>query len=135
MIAPATKKTGPGPEEQFFSSDVINSSATIPAGGLNGSYYRVITTTAANGSTVQVVPGNLGRNTYRTNGFSNVDFSVLKDTQVTEHAKLQFRAEFFNLLKHAFGIHPATLTETGFGVASSTVLPGREIQFGLKLLF
>jgi len=85
---------------------------------------------------VQTAPGNLGRNTFRTGSFSNTDFSVLKDTKLTERSSLQFRGEFFNLFnQHAFNVPAAILGSPGFGVASSTVLPERQIQFALKLIF
>ena len=81
-------------------------------------------------------PGSLGRNTFRSPGFSNLDFSVIKDTSIKESATLQFRAEFFNLFnQHAFGQAGALLGAAGFGIASSTALPERQIQFGLRLIF
>ena len=84
---------------------------------------------------MQTAPGNLGRNTFRTGSFSNFDFSLLKDTKLTESMLLQFRAEFFNLFnQHAFGIPTQVLSASGFGVANSTALPERQIQFGLRLV-
>jgi hypothetical protein len=115
-----------GSDEQFFSDAVINSS----------SQYFGIPLTTVNGTQLQTAPGNLGRNTFRTAPFSNVDFSLIKDTYLTEKSFIQLRAEFFNLLnEHAFGIPGTIVGEPGFGVSSSTVLPERQIQFGLRLVF
>jgi Carboxypeptidase regulatory-like domain/TonB dependent receptor-like, beta-barrel len=44
--------------------------------------------------------GNLGRNALRGPGFAQVDFSVTKDTRITETQSLQLRFEFFNLFNH-----------------------------------
>ena len=44
--------------------------------------------------------GNLGRNAIFGPGYSNVDFSVTKNTQLRERLNLQFRAEFFNIFNH-----------------------------------
>jgi carboxypeptidase family protein len=41
--------------------------------------------------------GNLGRNSIYGPGLTNVDFSVSKNTRLTERINLQLRAEFFNL--------------------------------------
>ena len=130
LVQQPTLKSGPGPEEQFFSNAVNANN------GMNGQFFGVPTTTLPNGSTVQTAPGNLGRNTFRTGGFSNVDFSILKDTHFSERTTLQFRAEFFNLFnQHAFGSPATVLSSPGFGVATGTVLSERQIQFALKLLF
>jgi len=81
-------------------------------------------------------PGDLGRNTFRSPRYSNVDFSVIKDTKLSEQVTLQFRGEFFNLLnQHAFAIPGSLLGSSGFGIASSTVLLERQIQFALKIIF
>src|SRR5262245_59407418 len=45
--------------------------------------------------------GSLGRNVVIGPGFRNVDFSVLKNTNITERLRVQFRAEFFDLFNHA----------------------------------
>lgn len=41
--------------------------------------------------------GNLGRNALRGSNFAQVDFSVFKNTKLTETTALQLRLEFFNL--------------------------------------
>ena len=85
---------------------------------------------------LQSAPGNLGRNTFRAGSFSNFDFSVLKDTKLTERMLLQVRAEFFNIFnQHAFGIPTQVLGGPGFGVATATTLAERQIQFGLRFVF
>jgi outer membrane receptor protein involved in Fe transport len=44
--------------------------------------------------------GDLGRNSLRGPSFKEFNFSLFKDTQLTEHVNLQLRAEFFNLFNH-----------------------------------
>jgi hypothetical protein len=44
--------------------------------------------------------GNLGRDAVYGPGFWNIDFSVTKDTKLTERLNLQLRAEFFNIFNH-----------------------------------
>ncbi len=44
--------------------------------------------------------GNLGRDAVYGPGFWNIDFSLTKDTALTERLKLQLRAEFFNIFNH-----------------------------------
>ena len=45
--------------------------------------------------------GNLGRNVIIGPGFSNIDFSVLKNTRLNEKLTFQFRTEVFDLFNHA----------------------------------
>jgi hypothetical protein len=68
-------------------------------------------------------------------GSLNVDFSIFKNTAITERVNLQFRTEFFNALNHTNWGDPNTTFGTPqfgqiFGAASS-----REIQFSLRLEF
>ncbi len=87
--------------------------------------------------------GNVGRDTLIGPGIAQLDFSALKNTTLTERIKLQFRAEFFNILNHAnFGTpNPVVFTSASTtpaptaGVITSTSTASRQIQFGLKLLF
>jgi hypothetical protein len=44
--------------------------------------------------------GNLGRDAVYGPGFWNIDFSVTKNTSITERLNLQLRAEFFNIFNH-----------------------------------
>jgi outer membrane receptor protein involved in Fe transport len=88
--------------------------------------------------------GNLGRNVFIGPGFNNLDFSIIKNTMLGETARLQFRAEFFDILNHAnFGQPGRTATpgSTSFGVITNTRFAtgdsgsSRQIQFALKLNF
>ncbi len=84
--------------------------------------------------------GNLGRDTLTGPGVATWDFSVLKDTQIRERLRLQFRAEFFNILNHANFNTPNAVVFTPAlsptaGVITSTSTTSRQIQFALKLLW
>lgn len=87
--------------------------------------------------------GNVGRDTLIGPGLSELDFSALKNTTISERVKLQFRAEFFNVLNHANFGTPNTVVFTAAssppaptaGVITSTSTTSRQIQFGLKLIF
>ena len=85
--------------------------------------------------------GNLGRDTLSGPGLATWDFSVLKDTQLRERTRLQFRAEFFNILNHANFNTPNAVVFTPSGVSptagviTSTSTTSRQIQFSLKLLW
>lgn len=47
------------------------------------------------------VYGNLGRNALRGPGFAQVDFSIFKNTKLTENTSIQLRMEMFNLFNKA----------------------------------
>jgi hypothetical protein len=81
--------------------------------------------------------GTLGRNTFRGPGFHNFDVSLVKETPLgSEAAKLQFRAEFFNVLNLVnFGLPANILLGPGFGVINHTAGTSRQIQFSLKLVY
>jgi hypothetical protein len=94
--------------------------------------------------------GNLQRDFLAGPGTVNLDWSVTKETQIKEQVRLQFRAEFFNLLNHAnFGLPlasaflqvPTNNNPLGgspnptFGKITTTTTNSRQIQFALKLLF
>ncbi len=86
--------------------------------------------------------GNLGRNVVIGPGFNNIDFSVIKNTRVSEEIRMQFRAEFFDLFNHANFGPPGTVVGTpAFGQITSTRFPtgesgsSRQIQFAVKITF
>ena len=65
----------------------------------------------------------------------------MKNTPIAERAKLQFRAELFNILNRANFNTPNAVVFTPSGVSptagviTSTSTNSRQIQFGLKLLW
>ena len=86
--------------------------------------------------------GNLARNTVTGPNFINLDAGLTKETPLGERMSLQFRAEFFNIINHAnFGrflnliFANANTLNGNAGRINETVTVGREIQFGLKLVF
>jgi len=75
-------------------------------------------------------------------GFLNTDFSVVKNTKLSERVNLQFRAEMFDIFNHPnFGNPNLTVGNSSFGRITSTRFPtgdfgsSRQIQFALKLQF
>ena len=79
--------------------------------------------------------GNAGRNIIGGPGLANVDFSVLKDIEITEATTLQLRAELFNMLNTPNFLNPNIFFGTpGFGRLLAA-RDGREVQFGVKLIF
>jgi outer membrane receptor protein involved in Fe transport len=73
--------------------------------------------------------GNLGRNSLRGPAFKEFNFSLFKDTRVTERVNLQLRAEFFNLFNHPNFANPELphfIADPGINGISST---GRGVGF------
>ncbi|HTT65374.1 MAG TPA: carboxypeptidase regulatory-like domain-containing protein [Bryobacteraceae bacterium] len=82
-------------------------------------------------------------------GINNIDFSLMKDTTLKESLKLEFRAEFFNIVNHAQftkvdGNISDSFTDPNTGVVEpgtgtfGKVLQSRDprlVQFALKLIF
>ena len=85
--------------------------------------------------------GNVGRGFLTGPGLADVDFSLFKNTVVSEQATLQFRAEFFNLFNRVnFGLPNTTVfsgatVNAAAGVITTLATNPRQIQFGLKLIF
>ena len=108
-----------------------------PNSGFNQSVHEWLNTAAFTLPAAYTF-GNEGRNNLTGPPFKNLDFITYKDFLFTERIKLQFRAEFFNIFNHpSFGLPDNTVTDSNFGVITSTALPdsNREIQFALKLMF
>ena len=86
--------------------------------------------------------GNLGRNTFFGPDFKQIDVSVLKDFKIGEKAKLEYRAEFFNIFNCPNFAQPNTTFNTpNFGKVFSTfgatlgIGTSRQIQMALRLSF
>lgn len=66
---------------------------------------------------------------------NNFDFSVLKETGLSEQTRLQFRAEFFNVFNHPQFLNPdGNISDGTFGQVVRARDP-RLVQFALKVLF
>ena len=87
--------------------------------------------------------GDLGRNTAIGDAYLNFDFSLSKQSTLTEDVALEFRAEVFNLFNQTslgfpdsdiFDDDDGTLVGS-IGTIRETIADSRQIQFGLKLLF
>ena len=86
--------------------------------------------------------GNLGRNVVIGPGFNNVDFSVIKRTNLTETQLIEFRWEVFDLFNHAnFGQPGRVVGTANFGQITNTRFAtgdsgsSRQMQFALKYKF
>src|SRR5262249_19395533 len=69
--------------------------------------------------------GNAGRNICRGPNFRNLDFSILKNTHVSERVSIQFRTEFFNIANHPnFGPPVNTQNPNGVGGNGDAIFTG-----------
>jgi Carboxypeptidase regulatory-like domain/TonB dependent receptor len=154
--------TGSGNPSQYFSNRVVcqhfngtllGGSPAIPncAATPNAAFAIPCTfsdvPTKVGGNVYPVIagschPGTLGRDAIIGPNFVNTDFSVTKNTKITEKLNLQFRSEMFDVFNHPnFGNPVLNTTSGSFGTIQSTRFPtgdfgsSRQIQFALKLLF
>lgn len=120
-------------------TDLLN-----PGFGKNGSrQYLSLNNGAVLGvsPTPQIAGSTIARNALFGPGVEQIDFSLFKNTRVSvwgeNNLNVQFRAEAFNLFNHTNFAPPAstTITSPVFGIVQAVTVPGRQIQFGLKLIF
>ena len=90
----------------------------------------------------QGVFGTGGRNVLIGPGFNQWDLSAIKNVDIREHTRLQFRAESFNVLNHpSFTGIDTTARFDAAGKATGTygavtgAGPARVLEFGLKLIY
>ena len=157
--------------EFFPRPDVVGDpyeGTSAPDRFINLSAFKVPCTLdpAGDGSAASCIPGtwhfgSLGRNALRGPGYQNVDFSIFKDTDITERLRIQLRAEIFNIFNHpnfsnpllpsfaadmTSSIDPVTGRGTGFlpitvtpdvGIGNPFMGGGgpRNIQLAMKLIF
>ncbi|MGH9661568.1 MAG: hypothetical protein ACRD96_23675, partial [Bryobacteraceae bacterium] len=131
----AQVKTNRGPDS-FFDPKAFRVPGTVPS---------------RTGAPIQLI-GNAGRRFVRGPGSVNFDFSLFKDTRITERYSLQFRSEFFNLTNTptfflpggsarsmtCIGPAPGSACDASnaeFGQLSNGTATGRQIQFGMRLIF
>ncbi len=84
--------------------------------------------------------GNAGRGLINGPAYADTDASILKDFNLPETYKLQFRAESFNTFNQVDFANPNSTATSGsaFGQIEATTNPGlqgRQLQLALKLLW
>ena len=111
-------------------------------------FYKTSLTPPSGMAFCQNLVGNSGRNHFYGPGIKTVDFSAFKNIHVMERLKLQFRAEFFNILNHPNLAAPNFLNDTNNSISDgtgkaigsagqigSTSTLSRQIQLGLKVIW
>jgi len=118
--------------QPFLRPNVTGSAVSQSRSAMLNTYFAGYTFTTPPASAPY---GDVGRNSFRAPNFDQWDFSVDKNFRIQEKARLQFRAEFFNLPNHTnFGIPNPQITSAAFGTIRTT-FPSRQGQFALKLIF
>ena len=144
------------------TNDACNSKALALDGGTPGLTVDALRAFGcyASGNSFMIPPafgtfGTMGRNTFRDNGFKNVDFSLAKNFKWGERFGAQGRVEFFNLFNHpnfanpyggqnGFGLNDPSAQPFGCSCATPDVAAAnpvigsggsRAIQLSLKLTF
>lgn len=82
--------------------------------------------------------GTLGRNAIRGPRINNWDLSLIKRTSITERAKIEFRAEFFNAFNHVQFLNPSGSSANGRTTKFAQITQNRDQRIGqlaLKLIF
>ncbi|MGB9067452.1 MAG: carboxypeptidase-like regulatory domain-containing protein [Candidatus Acidiferrales bacterium] len=139
-----------GTVEATFCPGFGNGNVKNPGGTLKnlGAYFNPA---AFNGCTAPLVPfgtatgyGDSGVGSVLGPGQFNWDISILKNTQITERVRMQFRTDFYNAFNHPQFADPGGLSfgSVGFinvvdgpdSISHTNVNP-RLIQFGLHFFF
>lgn len=124
VLGQSLKVKNPGPD-QFFNPAAFSAPPVV---------------TSSTGARIQTF-GNSAKRVARGPGSHNWNFGLFKNTPITERTMVQFRAEFFNLFNTPqFGLASAsspslTFGNPAFGKLVTSANVGRQIQFGLKLLW
>jgi hypothetical protein len=82
--------------------------------------------------------GTVGRGTLYGPGYWNTDFSIQKDTKITEGKTLQLRLEGYNVFNHTNFANPtASISSSNFGRISALrrFTNSRQVQLGAKFSF
>lgn len=123
-----------GSGEFFGRPDLVGdplSGTHLPNQVLNLSAFQVPCTLNAGGNCIPGTQhfGNLGRNAFVGPGYRNFDFSLVKNTNLTERIKIQFRLDAFNLLNHPNFANPLWQSFSVDFLQNGMTASGRGIGF------
>ncbi|MCI0390813.1 MAG: TonB-dependent receptor [Acidobacteria bacterium] len=80
--------------------------------------------------------GNSARNVIRAPGLVNLDLLIARNFQVTERFRIEFRSEMYNTTNSVHFGRPNVQTNAAqAGRITTTQIPNRQVQFGLRLVF
>ncbi|MDQ3917267.1 MAG: hypothetical protein M3348_02085, partial [Acidobacteriota bacterium] len=117
-------------------TDRLDSTAGILVTGDRRQPLRLTTTDLASLRAPVGQDGSVPRNTFRAGSYLDLSAAFIKTFPFGESRALVFRTEIFNLTNRAnFGVPVRFLEAPGFGQATSTLTPGRRVQFNLKFSF
>src|SRR5205814_5951957 len=89
--------TGQAGNIQWFTNNGSNTVCALGSAIPTGCLFAVPTNVLGLATTRF---GNMRRNALVGPGFENVDFSIIKNTKITERVTSELRVEFFNLINH-----------------------------------
>jgi hypothetical protein len=82
--------------------------------------------------------GNVNKGSVNGPNYTMWDGSMTRNFEIYKQARMEFRAEYFNMVNHTILSNPGTTTTAsnqGFGIITGTAHEPRIAQFSLKLLF
>ena len=117
-------------------TDRLNTTDGIVVTGDRRQPLRLTTTNLAALRAPVGQDGQVGRNSFRAGNYLDMNLAFIKTFHFSDAKALVFRTEVFNFINRAnFGIPVRYLEAPGFGQATSTITPGRRVQFQLKYSF
>jgi hypothetical protein len=129
-------------------TNYLNMNAFLPGGNCVNDQVVVVSCSDPSATGYAAV-GNVSRNNFRGPFETNWDFSIAKNTLLSEHVTLAFRADFFNIFNHPAFQDPSAGSYGGASVGNSgqvnvasgssaitsTLNGPRVIQFSFRLQF
>jgi hypothetical protein len=150
-LAVITSAQSGNPLQPFFIASIFpgvnlrpNVSGTVSVTGKPREWFAnpAVFSSPCNASGTACSPGDMGRNSVMGPDFVNTDFSLIKNTKITERLTFQFRGDAFDIFNHPnFGNPNVTVGSATFGSITSTRFSNgdfgsaRQLQLAAKMIF